>query len=940
MGTTTYELTDRFRLEEGTVFLSGVQALARLPATNCASTAASGSTPRRSPPGIRARPSARTPRNSSVPRRRSRPADRRRARRQRGARGDIGDGQPAGDDPRRRQIRRGRRHLVRQGPRIRPQQRRDPPRRVRRHVDARRGRRDRRRRPGREVVDRAVVERRDDGRPAHADPVPRRRPGGARPQPARGRAVAHVRVVGRDEAGHARSPTGPARSTCTRPGAPVRTGRRGRRQPFQPTRTAGCSRRTPSTWNASSSEVRSVLARQYGVDNDLNRISVRTGDDWIGIAACGHTYHELREALSVVGFRTDDDLRPRASGCSRLLMPVPLDPAQCASSRTGLEEVLVVEEKNPTLEGVIKSALYDGPHHPRVVGRDDEDGRCSSTATGRSTSTSCSPRCTPGSPAALADRMRPLDELVKPERPRIALTRQPQPVLLLGLPAQLEHARRAGHARRRRHRLPRDGRPHGPRTRRRPRRADPDGRRGRTVDRDRAVRRTRPPRPEPRRRDVLPLRLARGARRGGGRRRHHLQAALQRHRGDDRRSGPAGPDVGARRRQGLLSRGGEAGHRDQRRPRPPRPERLPGRRRHLGPQPARRGAADPRRDRRGHRAAPRSGVRGGEAPGAFAGHGPDTRIPSGHQRAGLRGVRRLRRQEQLPLRATRRHPVRPQDPDPPEELQLRPVVHARATARRSPPCRSTPPRTRQRALPAPPDAIADPRPALVDPDEFTVRFTGIGGTGVVTVSQILGTAAMLAGLQVRGLDQTGLSQKAGPVVSDIRVASATAPATNHASAAGVDSILAFDLLVGASDSNLMGAQRDRTVVIASTDAVPTGAMVTHPEMALPDGGSAARASRASQSLRRRTVTSTRPGWPTACSGRRRRRTCSSSAPRCRPARCRSRPTTSAGDRAERRGGRQEPRRVRLGAGVGRRPRRGRARRGLPVARPPESLDRD
>ena len=54
-------------------------------------------------------------------------------------------------------------------------------------------------------------------------------------------------------------------------------------------------------------------------------------------------------------------------------------------------------------------------------------------------------------------------------------------------------------------------------------------------------------------------------------------------------------------------------------------------------------------------------------------------------------------------------------------------------------------------------------------DDFTVRLSGIGGTGVVTVSQILGTAAMLDGFEVRGLDQTGLSQKAGPVMSDVRM---------------------------------------------------------------------------------------------------------------------------------------------------------------------------
>ena len=42
----------------------------------------------------------------------------------------------------------------------------------------------------------------------------------------------------------------------------------------------------------------------------------RTGDDWIGIAACGHTYHELREALGLLGFADDEPCAAPASGCS------------------------------------------------------------------------------------------------------------------------------------------------------------------------------------------------------------------------------------------------------------------------------------------------------------------------------------------------------------------------------------------------------------------------------------------------------------------------------------------------------------------------------------------------------------------------------------------------------------------------------------------------
>ncbi|MCY3562232.1 MAG: indolepyruvate ferredoxin oxidoreductase family protein [bacterium] len=136
-----------------------------------------------------------------------------------------------------------------------------------------------------------------------------------------------------------------------------------------------------------------------------------------------------------------------------------------------------------------------------------------------------------------------------------------------------------------------------------------------------------------------------------------------------------------------------------------------------------------------------------------------------------------------------------------------------------------------RVRPQPPDDIAEPTTA--GPASMTVRMAGIGGTGVVTASHLLGTAALLSGRHVQGLDQTGLSQKAGPVVSDVRI-SATAPiASNKATAGMVDLFLAFDLLTAAAPDPLAGASPERTLVVASVTPTSTGQMVVRPEQPYP-----------------------------------------------------------------------------------------------------------
>jgi indolepyruvate ferredoxin oxidoreductase len=140
--------------------------------------------------------------------------------------------------------------------------------------------------------------------------------------------------------------------------------------------------------------------------------------------------------------------------------------------------------------------------------------------------------------------------------------------------------------------------------------------------------------------------------------------------------------------------------------------------------------------------------------------------------------------------------------------------------------------SRPRAAPEPPADLPAPLRVVPD-DDFAMRITGIGGTGVVTVAQVLGTAAMLDGYRVRGLDQIGLSQKAGPVVSDLRLSRSHPTATNRLGEGQADLLMAFDQLVAASGRGLLTAHPSRTTVVGSTSATPTGDMITHPDRALP-----------------------------------------------------------------------------------------------------------
>jgi indolepyruvate ferredoxin oxidoreductase len=109
---------------------------------------------------------------------------------------------------------------------------------------------------------------------------------------------------------------------------------------------------------------------------------------------------------------------------------------------------------------------------------------------------------------------------------------------------------------------------------------------------------------------------------------------------------------------------------------------------------------------------------------------------------------------------------------------------------------------------------------------FSVYTTGIGGTGIVTANRILARAAVVAGYAVQGVDQTGLSQKAGAVVSHLHVAPTGSDVTTATVAdRDADLYVSGDILQAASATHLRKVAPGRTVAVVDAAFVPTATML-------------------------------------------------------------------------------------------------------------------
>ncbi len=126
---------------------------------------------------------------------------------------------------------------------------------------------------------------------------------------------------------------------------------------------------------------------------------------------------------------------------------------------------------------------------------------------------------------------------------------------------------------------------------------------------------------------------------------------------------------------------------------------------------------------------------------------------------------------------------------------------------------------------------------LPAPHEWTGPYdllvTGVGGTGVVTVGAVIAMAAHLEGKSASVLDFMGFAQKGGSVLSFVRWADRPERLNQvRIDTQQADAILACDLVVGASPEALGTVRRGRTKILANTHEVPVAEALKNPDASL------------------------------------------------------------------------------------------------------------
>jgi indolepyruvate ferredoxin oxidoreductase len=131
---------------------------------------------------------------------------------------------------------------------------------------------------------------------------------------------------------------------------------------------------------------------------------------------------------------------------------------------------------------------------------------------------------------------------------------------------------------------------------------------------------------------------------------------------------------------------------------------------------------------------------------------------------------------------------------------------------------------------------AIPEPALpLAETAWGIVVAGVGGTGVITIGQLLGMAAHLEGKGIVTQDAGGLAQKGGGTWSHVQIANRMdAIQTTKVGTAEADLVIGCDAIVAANKATLAVMREGRTFVALNTHGTPTAAFVTNPNWQFPE----------------------------------------------------------------------------------------------------------
>ena len=114
-------------------------------------------------------------------------------------------------------------------------------------------------------------------------------------------------------------------------------------------------------------------ARAFARANRLDRVVMDSPGAKLGIVTCGKSYMDVRQALQYLGI---DDAEAKRLGIRlyKVGMTFPLEPTGVIAFAQGLERILVVEEKRGLVESQLKEILYGLAGAPKVEGKKDDAG--------------------------------------------------------------------------------------------------------------------------------------------------------------------------------------------------------------------------------------------------------------------------------------------------------------------------------------------------------------------------------------------------------------------------------------------------------------------------------------------------------------------------------------------------------------------------------------